>query len=119
MRGLVCSALVAHKHVLTFVFPSSFPLLTDRVPPKEVVEKLHKAGIPCMNMVGHPKHVQKALDVGMDLICAQGWVFSGYFVMHVLICTDALALLFVLSFFLLSLKVAREEVTLALFPSRF
>lgn len=24
-----------------------------------------------MQMVGHPKHVAKALDVGMDIICAQ------------------------------------------------
>jgi len=25
-----------------------------------------------MNMIGHPKHVQKCLDVGVDMICAQG-----------------------------------------------
>ncbi|KAG8933159.1 hypothetical protein FRC01_010658, partial [Tulasnella sp. 417] len=42
------------------------------VPPKEAVDKLHSAGIPVMNMVGHPKHVAKALEVGVDLICAQG-----------------------------------------------
>jgi NAD(P)H-dependent flavin oxidoreductase YrpB (nitropropane dioxygenase family) len=42
------------------------------VPPKAVVDKLHGAGILCMNMIGHPKHVQKALDVGVDIICAQG-----------------------------------------------
>ena len=42
------------------------------VPAKEVVDKLHKAKIPVMNMVGAPKHVKKALDVGVDLICAQG-----------------------------------------------
>ena len=29
-----------------------------------VVEKLHGAGIPVMNMCGHPHHVQKAIDVG-------------------------------------------------------
>ncbi|KAJ3475652.1 hypothetical protein NLI96_g11695 [Meripilus lineatus] len=34
------------------------------VPPPEVVDKLHKAGIPIMNMVGHPKHVPRALDAG-------------------------------------------------------
>lgn len=27
------------------------------VPPKEMVDKLHSAGIPVMNMVGSPKHV--------------------------------------------------------------
>ncbi|QRW26034.1 Nitronate monooxygenase [Rhizoctonia solani] len=30
------------------------------IPPKFAVDKLHKAGIPVMNMVGHPKHVAKA-----------------------------------------------------------
>ncbi|KIY70767.1 2-nitropropane dioxygenase [Cylindrobasidium torrendii FP15055 ss-10] len=48
------------------------------VPPVEVVEKLHKAGIPVMNMVGHPKHVKKALDVGVDLICAQAGEGGGH-----------------------------------------
>ncbi|WVF66830.1 hypothetical protein IAT40_001572 [Kwoniella sp. CBS 6097] len=48
------------------------------VPPKDVVERLHKAGIICMNMVGHPKHVPKALEVGMDLICAQGGEGGGH-----------------------------------------
>ncbi|WVQ94436.1 hypothetical protein IAU59_001515 [Kwoniella sp. CBS 9459] len=48
------------------------------VPPKDVVDRLHKAGIICMNMVGHPKHVPKALEVGMDLICAQGGEGGGH-----------------------------------------
>merc|ERR1719174_1226464 len=48
------------------------------VPPKWAVEKLHSAGIVCMNMVGSPHHVQKALDVGMDMICAQGTEAGGH-----------------------------------------
>jgi len=48
------------------------------VPPKEVVERLHKAKIPVMNMIGHPKHVKKALDAGVDLICAQGGEGGGH-----------------------------------------
>jgi len=48
------------------------------VPPPEVVEKLHKAGILIMNMIGHPKHVKKALDVGVDLICAQAGEGGGH-----------------------------------------
>ncbi|KAK6906969.1 hypothetical protein I203_100958 [Kwoniella mangroviensis CBS 8507] len=48
------------------------------VPPKDVVERLHKAGILVMNMVGAPKHVPKALDVGVDLICAQGGEGGGH-----------------------------------------
>lgn len=42
------------------------------VPQKETVERLHKAKIPVMNMVGHIKHIPKALEAGVDLICAQG-----------------------------------------------
>lgn len=48
------------------------------VPPAYAVEKLHKAGILVMNMVGHPKHVKKALDVGVDIICAQGGEGGGH-----------------------------------------
>ena len=48
------------------------------VPPKEVVDRLHKAGIPYMNMIGHPKHVQKCLDAGVDIICAQGGEGGGH-----------------------------------------
>merc|ERR1719282_1035277 len=33
------------------------------------VDELHAAGIPIMNMVGHPNHVLKALDAGVDMIC--------------------------------------------------
>ena len=42
------------------------------VPPKAIVDKLHKAGILYMNMIVHVKHVQKCIDVGVDIICAQG-----------------------------------------------
>jgi NAD(P)H-dependent flavin oxidoreductase YrpB (nitropropane dioxygenase family) len=48
------------------------------VPPKPVVEKLHKAGILYMNMIGHPKHVKKCLDLGADIICAQGGEGGGH-----------------------------------------
>ncbi|PPQ74208.1 hypothetical protein CVT26_004499 [Gymnopilus dilepis] len=48
------------------------------VPPKWAVDKLHAAGIPVMNMVGHPRHVQKALAQGVDIICAQGGEGGGH-----------------------------------------
>lgn len=48
------------------------------VPPKEAVDRLHQAGIPIMNMVGHPKHVVKALNAGVDLICAQAGEGGGH-----------------------------------------
>lgn len=48
------------------------------MPPKEVVDKLHKHGILYMNMIGHVKHVQKCLDLGVDIICAQGGEGGGH-----------------------------------------
>eukprot|EP01084_Bolivina_argentea_P085117 153848_1 len=48
------------------------------VPPKHVVQRLHKAGIPVMNMVGHPKHIKYALAAGVDIICAQGGEGGGH-----------------------------------------
>lgn len=35
-------------------------------------------GVLYMNMIGHPKHVQKCLDLGVDLICAQGGEGGGH-----------------------------------------
>lgn len=48
------------------------------VPPKAVVDKLHSAGVLYMNMVGHPKHVKRCLDLGCDIICAQGGEGGGH-----------------------------------------
>ncbi|KAJ7445205.1 2-nitropropane dioxygenase [Mycena galericulata] len=48
------------------------------VPPKWAVDKLHSAGIAVMNMIGHPKHVAKALAQGVDIICAQGGEGGGH-----------------------------------------
>lgn len=48
------------------------------VPPPHVIERLHKNNILVMNMVGHPKHAVKALDLGVDIICAQGGEGGGH-----------------------------------------
>merc|ERR1711934_1071334 len=48
------------------------------VPPKFAVDKLHGAGIPVMNMIGAVKHVDKALEMGVDIICAQGGEGGGH-----------------------------------------
>ncbi|KAI9898665.1 hypothetical protein N3K66_007025 [Trichothecium roseum] len=48
------------------------------VPPKYVIDKLHDKGILVMNMVGHPKHAVKALDLGVDIICPQGGEGGGH-----------------------------------------
>lgn len=48
------------------------------VPPRSVIERLHKAGVVVMNMVGHPKHAVKALEAGVDVVCAQGGEGGGH-----------------------------------------
>lgn len=47
-------------------------------PPKYVIDKLHKHNILVMNMVGHPKHAIKALDLGVDIVCPQGSEGGGH-----------------------------------------
>lgn len=48
------------------------------VPPPHVIKRLHEAGILIMNMVGAPKHAKKALDAGVDIVCAQGGEGGGH-----------------------------------------
>ena len=48
------------------------------VPPAKTIKRLHEAGILIMNMVGHPKHAVKALEAGVDIVCAQGGEAGGH-----------------------------------------
>jgi NAD(P)H-dependent flavin oxidoreductase YrpB (nitropropane dioxygenase family) len=48
------------------------------VPPKWAVDKFHAAKIPVMNMIGAVKHVDKTLEAGVDIICAQGGEGGGH-----------------------------------------
>jgi NAD(P)H-dependent flavin oxidoreductase YrpB (nitropropane dioxygenase family) len=48
------------------------------IPPPHVIKRLHNAGILVMNMVGAPKHAKKALDAGVDIVCAQGGEGGGH-----------------------------------------
>jgi len=48
------------------------------VPPARTIQRLHEAGVLIMNMVGHPKHAKKALDAGVDIVCAQGGEGGGH-----------------------------------------
>jgi len=48
------------------------------VPPKWAVDKFHAAKIPVMNMIGAVKHVDKALEAGVDIICPQGGEGGGH-----------------------------------------
>jgi hypothetical protein len=60
------------------------------VPPKEVIDKLHNAGIICANMVGHEKHALKAIEAGTDIIIAQGGEGERISIILEGVCTDML-----------------------------
>ncbi|CAF9905540.1 MAG: hypothetical protein ALECFALPRED_001016 [Alectoria fallacina] len=48
------------------------------VPPTSVVQRLQKGGVVVMNMVGHPRHAEKAFEAGVDIVCAQGGEGGGH-----------------------------------------
>lgn len=48
------------------------------VPPAHVIKKLHDGGVVVMNMVGAPKHAEKAFAAGVDIVCAQGGEGGGH-----------------------------------------
>ncbi|KAJ5225390.1 hypothetical protein N7468_006615 [Penicillium chermesinum] len=48
------------------------------VPPEKTIKRLHEAGILIMNMVGAPRHAEKALERGVDIVCAQGGEGGGH-----------------------------------------
>ncbi|KAI9840218.1 MAG: hypothetical protein M1837_001846 [Sclerophora amabilis] len=48
------------------------------VPPARTIQRLHEAGILIMNMVGAPRHAEKALEAGVDIVCAQGGEGGGH-----------------------------------------
>ncbi|PLN86443.1 putative oxidoreductase [Aspergillus taichungensis] len=48
------------------------------LPPTHVVDRLHQSGVLYMNMIGHPKHAQSAINNGADLLCAQGGEGGGH-----------------------------------------
>lgn len=48
------------------------------VPPARTIARLHEAGVLVMNMVGAPRHAEKALEAGVDIVCAQGGEGGGH-----------------------------------------
>ena len=79
------------------------------VPPKHVVDRLHKAGIPVMNMVGHPKHVKYALEAGKYISPTLLILAQTHIPYHIYIYIDIFQVL--ISFVH---KVEKEEVILVM-----
>jgi NAD(P)H-dependent flavin oxidoreductase YrpB (nitropropane dioxygenase family) len=47
-------------------------------PPAEVIRRVHEAGLRSMVTVGRPRHAEKMLDAGADLLLAQGAEGGGH-----------------------------------------
>lgn len=48
------------------------------IPPPHIITRLHTAGILIMNMIGAPRHAEKALQAGVDIVCSQGAEAGGH-----------------------------------------
>ncbi|KAF9884684.1 hypothetical protein FE257_001377 [Aspergillus nanangensis] len=66
--------------LITVIIESGTKLFVSAVglPPKAVVDRLHANGVLYMNMIGHPKHVGKCVENGVDIVCAQGGEGGGH-----------------------------------------
>ncbi|MGV0687091.1 NAD(P)H-dependent flavin oxidoreductase [Mycolicibacterium thermoresistibile] len=47
-------------------------------PPTDVIERVHKAGVPVAALAGSAKHAQRHVDNGVDIIVAQGHEAGGH-----------------------------------------
>ncbi len=47
-------------------------------PPRHVIDKSHELGRKVAGLVGHPKHAKRQVDLGIDVIVAQGWEAAGH-----------------------------------------
>ena len=66
--------------LVTIIIDSGAKLFVSAVgvPPAHVVRRRPDAGGRYMNMIGHPQHLAKCLDLGADIICAQGGEGGGH-----------------------------------------
>ena len=68
------------REIVKVLIHEKIPLLVCAigVPEKWITDALHANGTVVMNMVGHPRHVPKAVAAGIDIICCQGGEGGGH-----------------------------------------
>ena len=47
-------------------------------PPKDVIDRVHEHGVPVAALAGSPKHAQRHVDNGVDIVVAQGHEAGGH-----------------------------------------
>ncbi len=48
------------------------------VPPQQYIDRAHECGMKVASLVGHPKHVQRQIDAGVDILIAAGYEAGGH-----------------------------------------
>ncbi len=48
------------------------------VPPQRVIDRCHERGIRVIGMVGHPKHVRRHKEAGVDILVSAGYEAGGH-----------------------------------------
>lgn len=80
MRGMVRTHKSAEARLdVLFNHPKAKVMASALgVPPQHVTDGCHERGIKVIGMVGHPKHVRRHKDAGMDIIVSAGYEAGGH-----------------------------------------
>ncbi|GAA2339828.1 nitronate monooxygenase [Dactylosporangium salmoneum] len=82
-QGVVNAFPLTREHALamlevTMRHPVSLVSSAIGAPPRDAVDELHRRGVKVCGQVGDPKHVQRHLDAGVDIIVATGTEAGGH-----------------------------------------
>ncbi|MDD9926131.1 MAG: nitronate monooxygenase [Rhodospirillaceae bacterium] len=80
MRGMVRTHKTAEGRMDVVFDHPKVKLMASAlgVPPQHVTDRCHEHGIKVIGMVGHPKHVRRHVDAGMDIIVSAGYEAGGH-----------------------------------------
>jgi NAD(P)H-dependent flavin oxidoreductase YrpB (nitropropane dioxygenase family) len=82
-QGVVNAFPLTREHALamlevTMKHPVALVSSAIGAPPKDAVDELHRRGVKVCGQVGDPKHVQRHLDAGVDIVVATGTEAGGH-----------------------------------------
>lgn len=84
IEGYVNARLRTHKQSeerldIAFQYPNVKMIVSALgVPPQEYIDRAHELGMKVAALVGHPKHVRKQTDAGVDVLIAAGYEAGGH-----------------------------------------
>lgn len=80
MRGMIRTHKSAEARLEILFNHSKVKVMASAlgVPPPHVIDACHERGIKVVGMVGHPKHVRRHKEAGMDIIVSAGYEAGGH-----------------------------------------